>query len=560
MRRRTAGPAVSLFPFLAVLLCAMGALILLLIILTRQIREHVLRAADAAPVPAAIPPEPVGIPRVVVTVTPPAPLLPADPNISLRDHFAAAITERDAALAHAEQLHAEVTTRRGAVRAAEETLSAASFDCDATRQRLAAREAELARHSEERTKLLTEVTRAEQAVAATQRAAAAAEPKVSILPYDGPHGTVRRPILIECTRDAIRFLSEEVALSAADLEGFSPRSNPLLAGVAALHEHWQAVDGSHAAKPYVLLLVRPDGIPAYYAARNLLQRIDNHMGYELITERLELAVPKLDPNARDVCRAAVLDLLNKRSSMLVDAALRTRREFPTGRFEVDPGDHDPTRPPDRPFAARGSAGGLHPPEHALVGSMPPLRAAAGDSALESQDKALPIPPTLQVDRPLTGSASHASGSRQPDLPDHAGSRDWPEGLAAAEEVSAKQRWGLSSPTASIALERPVPAEVTVAAVTVGGQPPITVGPQGVTGETLREVLAAVKNEAAAWGRAPGQFYWSPVLQATVLPGGTAHFDRLESALRRSGLRASERIVLEPAAPPFLELSDAAPTL
>ena len=48
MSRRKATISVSLFPFLAVLLCAMGALILLLLIMARQIRETAVakRAAE----------------------------------------------------------------------------------------------------------------------------------------------------------------------------------------------------------------------------------------------------------------------------------------------------------------------------------------------------------------------------------------------------------------------------------------------------------------------------------------------------------------------------------
>ena len=45
-RRARQNTSVSLFPFLAVLLCAMGALIVLLVITTRQIRDDALRVAE----------------------------------------------------------------------------------------------------------------------------------------------------------------------------------------------------------------------------------------------------------------------------------------------------------------------------------------------------------------------------------------------------------------------------------------------------------------------------------------------------------------------------------
>ncbi|MCH2588840.1 MAG: putative porin, partial [Planctomycetales bacterium] len=62
MTTRRAGNPVSLFPFLAVLVCAMGALIFLLLVVTRQIRAEVRaeairdarqdNVADSFPVPA----------------------------------------------------------------------------------------------------------------------------------------------------------------------------------------------------------------------------------------------------------------------------------------------------------------------------------------------------------------------------------------------------------------------------------------------------------------------------------------------------------------------------
>ena len=48
--------------------------------------------------------------------------------------------------------------------------------------------------------------------------------------YDGVTGTTRRPILIECTREHIKFLQEDVSLSSTDVSGYSPSYNPVRAG------------------------------------------------------------------------------------------------------------------------------------------------------------------------------------------------------------------------------------------------------------------------------------------------------------------------------------------
>jgi hypothetical protein len=128
---------------------------------------------------------------------------------------------------------------------------------------------------------------------------------------------------------------------------------------------------------------------------------------------------------------------------------------------------------------------------------------------------------------------------------------WPP---LGDQKGGKQGWGLSSPTANISLERPVALTVTTRHIIVGAQPPIEVGPAGFTGETARDIVAAVRQEAEGWGRAPGDFYWTPRLQASLHPGTTLQFDRIKRALNDMGLRVSTRIVLDPAEPDFLELT------
>lgn len=113
---------------------------------------------------------------------------------------------------------------------------------------------------------------------------------------------------------------------------------------------------------------------------------------------------------------------------------------------------------------------------------------------------------------------------------------------------------MSSPTANISLERPVALTVTTRHITVGAQSPIEVGAAGFTGETARDIVAAVRQEAEGWGRAPGDFYWTPRLQVSLHPGTTLQFDRIKRALNDMGLRVSTRIVLDPAEPDFLELT------
>ena len=107
-RHNRSANSVSLFPFLAVLVCAMGALILLLIVTTRRVRSEALtRAAEKSAKthrqraesqgPRAKSPEPSSLSSQPLALRPPlsavrprkvAPVPPDEPNIKLRRRIA----------------------------------------------------------------------------------------------------------------------------------------------------------------------------------------------------------------------------------------------------------------------------------------------------------------------------------------------------------------------------------------------------------------------------------------------------------------------------------------
>lgn len=564
MRRRNATIAVSLFPFLAVLLCAMGALILLLLIMSRQIREDALATiAASAPAPATPVEPPAAIPTVTITIYDPAPPAPPDPNVELRSRLAAGTARRDAARREVERLRILLAARKDATTAAYERSAAASFDLEAARNRLAAREAELRDRDAERRRLLEEIRVARGTLAKVRQQAESAEPKVSIVPYDGRSGTARRPVLIECRGETIRFVPEDVRLTAADLEGFLPDFNPLLAGASALRSHWYEVDGGGTSRPYVLLLVHEDGVAAYYAARALLRTIGNDTGYELVTDDLPLAIPPVDPKAQQVCRTAVLEALERRGEALTQLARRARNEPASSGLFDDPFDGAPPfggegaspAPPIAPLPSGRSIAGLD--ETPAEDASGETSAAAGGAVAGAADGS----PAGRIARQIgeANRRSRAAGLAPPAaLPSEVAAE-----LAREEaffdrlpelggRLAGKKKWGASAPTANISLERPMPVVVTAEQITVGAQPPIPLT-DGVTDATVGAVFEAVDREAAAWGRSPGQFYWSPRLRATIRPGGTAHYDRLRRRLAGTGLTAGDRIELAPPVPAFVEL-------
>lgn len=327
-RQRRTNNSISLFPFLAVLVCAMGALIFLLVVTTRQIRMQSVARVQETPrdAPVDVSTEPP------VHSFQPAPAYETAPE---DDH------ERRLAdlVAQWRQRTASLTARRDQQRATlarqASQLAAAGADLDqmqATLEELESRRRQLAaqaqngeRNGAELDREATEIERLladlKKRLQQKEHETRMARTRFAFVPFDGQSGTTRRPILIDCTSRGLRILPEDILVTAADLQGFTSAYNPLLSGMKALTDYWKAKDKSlpreeQAGEPYVLLLVRPGGTVAFYVARSLLQSLKQPYGYELVEDDWELSLPEADPAAQLVCREAMETLLAERTLVL----------------------------------------------------------------------------------------------------------------------------------------------------------------------------------------------------------------------------------------------------
>ncbi|MBX3439676.1 MAG: hypothetical protein KF861_19460, partial [Planctomycetaceae bacterium] len=366
MSKRVASTAnaVSLFPFLAVLICAMGALILLLLVTTRRIRQEQAEQAASVSVPA----EPAAIEPTLPNPAPPtendppvprseyldaplsplfaldpAPALP-DPNDAWRARLKALSSEHTA-------LAAAVVDQERTVARVQTAITAESSSLDELRQRAAM----LTKDAAELDRLLMHMRQDEvdtddraaflkRKIDETREQLAHADSQYSIMPFDGRLGTTRRPIIIECTEDGITFVSEGVSLRAADLNGFTPRYNPILYAARGLSSYWarkDRLDGAGAkGESYVLIVVRPKGTVAYYVTRKLLGPKFDNFGYELVREDQEFVWPASDPAATRLCREIVDRMMAERDALYASMPESSNiqvREFSdeTGAFRLD---------------------------------------------------------------------------------------------------------------------------------------------------------------------------------------------------------------------------------
>lgn len=361
-QRPKSSQSVALFPFLAVLVCTMGSLILLLLVTTRMLHD---RAADQAVANAA--PSVPQLPLLSVSAStapaddppsPPASVLPTDPDaepeepamdvraialeqrlreldaLSARwngrlDNLAAAREERARLLAQRQQLQKGAAQR---VAAMQDELQKLEVKLGTMTGQLTA-SAVGTGTVKERIELETQIRELKRRLRATQQSQGG-DNRFEVVPFDPISGTSRRPILIECTAEGLRFIPENVTITRGDLAGFTPKVNPLIVGSSALINYWTSwnlrqENPGREPEPYVLLLVRPNGTIAYYVAMEMLRDLKQPHGYELLEEDTDLQMPPVDAGAKAALETAVSRLLSERTLILRQAGL--------GRFGVGRG-------------------------------------------------------------------------------------------------------------------------------------------------------------------------------------------------------------------------------
>jgi hypothetical protein len=515
---------VSLFPFLAVLICTMGALILLLVVVARQAR---LQAAQDTAKKNAQVHEDLQAAREWAG-------LEIRGYREAREKTEAQLAEARLALGHVED-HA----RR--LRDQLARLEAAWNELDALPSSGSRRSQEL---QEELARLKSRIAQTERELAEARRQAAGQRASYAVVPYEGRHATHRRPIYIECRPDAVVLQPEGIVLDEDDFTGPLGPGNPLDAALRAVRERWlrdRGFDPAESGEPYPVLLVRPGGIEAYYAARAAMKSWASDFGYELIGEDWRLAFPPPDARLADEVRQAVATA-RARQQRLIAAAPRRYGRQPQRGYVAAPyrGGLVPDR---RPGSSVGSGDGQSQSFGRAGGRFTPGPGGQEEDALPPGRAGAERPPGDQGQTPYQGGAGQPPTQ---ETPDHAASR--PGNLAATggampPESLAKTRgrnWGLPhAAEGSVAITSPIRVDchpdklVLVPERGLGTNKVVPLGP--VTQDALDAFVAAIWQYIERWGSAGRGMYWRPVLNVHVAPNAEARYDELAILLEGSGL-------------------------
>jgi len=298
-RIRDGGEQVSLFPFLAVLICTMGVLVVLLVLVVKQADLSKASARDERR--QQLDDETKRIDEQIAEADFLAGMLDEHRptlNDSIRDQSLRRGHYREQQLRLEEQLRT-LSAQAAALASSEPT--ATDDAAETLRQQIAAAEAAL------------ETARAERAGRGAQYA---------LVAYDGRNGTRRRPIYIECTPTGIDLQPFGIRLTPSDFPRPILAGNPLDSAILAIRDTWLRQDPTGAdGAPYPLIIVRPGGSEAYAIVREALKSWDSEFGHQIVPESVAIAYPPPPPGMSDELERIIADAKLRQQRMIASMAI-----------------------------------------------------------------------------------------------------------------------------------------------------------------------------------------------------------------------------------------------
>lgn len=318
MRRARAKLTVNTFPFLAVLLGAMGSLIFFLLVMDRrakivahakandtlEARRRALAAEDADVLAEAKKRRDERDREIAEQKR------LRDEQKRLRDDLDRRLVAEDKML-RGELARVEKDATKTAAALKDEEGGAGALLEEEERLRrwlaLASKDLEARRKSGEAAKtrseasrkallaLTADLVRMENVLADLKERRRTSADTFSVVPYRGKYGENRKPIYVECAREGVVFQPEGKRFGA-DLEAIRDEIRRRGAALALIKERSRrdppAPELPHESTgPYVLCLIRPDGLDAYQRLCAAIAGRDIDFGYELVDADWKLSFP-----------------------------------------------------------------------------------------------------------------------------------------------------------------------------------------------------------------------------------------------------------------------------
>ena len=550
-RARTVTQQVSLFPFLAVLICTMGVLIVLLVLVAKQADRNASEARQAA---SAEQTERLKDLQVAIEDAE----FRSEELLAFRPVAVEQIQKHKEMRSHLENQKRLLLEQ---LRELEREWSSLQTD----QQPVAAELENQVRLAENRLEQLR------QELIQTREAVSQRPVRTAVVAYDGRSGTRRRPIYIECRPDGIHLQPYDLLLDASDFTEPVLPGNPLDAAILAIREHWQRLDPTQSkGVPYPLILVRPNGSNAYALARQAMKSWDSEFGHQIIPEAMTLDFPPVDPQFSNQLDRVIADAIRKQNRLVSPSGSLAgisggrsgvsfggegsgRQGLSSGTYSSSPtqpgtGTSQGTRVPET-IRATGRRGGFVSDRRNLT----PSSGSEGSSGQRNNDLGTTSsnvsPNSNARGNSSTNANPKASAAEGGSSPQARGSdtgisvpaNSGPQGNGSSATETRGNDWALPTRTkGAIAYRRPIKVSCFADRLVIHGSQverknDIELNYGSSMQTVLDPMVEAIWARIDSWGVAGFNSYWRPELQVQVQPGGERAFSELQRLLSNSGL-------------------------
>ncbi len=292
MRQRRHTLQVSTFPFLAVLLCTMGSLILLLLVIDRRarvvarakaLRAAALVAAEDAQAQARRQAELEHRQQALH-----AQLQKQDQDVL--SQIQTANQENTAAGADVRREQTQIQELQKKIQTESARLTQEQKEIQARRAKVSQTTANTEAARRDLARLNGDLTQLERTLADLKEARQRDAHKYSLVPYRGRRGDGRRPLYVECGDESIIFHPERASLAGLQMTLGNIRTE---VDQRLAHKRQAAATAKEKSEtPYLLLLVRPNGVRTYYKVLSALEGLKIDFGYEFVDADWVLDFPE----------------------------------------------------------------------------------------------------------------------------------------------------------------------------------------------------------------------------------------------------------------------------
>jgi hypothetical protein len=558
-RKKRTHPTVSLFPFLAVLICTLGVLIIMLVLAVKSADVAAAKKLDESNQAAA------------------DELEAAQQVLELERYRAEAIQDlRKNVVERLSRSRKNRSYLQDDVRKTEKLLENAIEQLTAMEAAIANAQSQ-ALNPVDQKKLdriaasieakKMKITEAEEKLAVEKDKSKQTGPaRYSLLPFRGAGGTFRRPIYVECLANEIRLQPLNISIKKADFVLPIRAGNPLDAALLSIQEYWQQSDvAGEQGSPYPLLVVRPDGAETFVLARRAMKSWTDEFGYELVDEKKELNYGTTDP----ALAQRINELVGRIKSEQYQVAIQQRQleqhlaQFSSGRprrglsasnrnggfVATSPGRNSIAQ---TSFQSSGNGNSANRTWQSSNQSTAGQKASKQDnqfSRTAANDRQNSRNPNQDFSKGNQNKSSSASGNAQsnstgnPTESDSRGPSNGPSSFgssAPSDSLAAKRGdgWALPSKTAGgTGYLRPITVfcnDNSLRLRTASGDwrtIPFSKSSESAIDKMVDEIWKRIDS----WGIAGQGSFWKPQLRVVTEKGGEKRFSEVQTLLQNSGL-------------------------